>query len=92
MSTGISNEERHANKIIYVGKQVYRHLCEINTEIVEARRRGVSDKELGVFAELDVKALIAEAKRIGNVPEWNAEDTPVGKKLSYPQGTTGVNQ
>lgn len=92
MSDGISADERQANVVMYAGKQIYRHLCEMATAIHEAKEKGVTAEELGVFAELDLPTLIAEAKVIGNVPDWRAETTPIGKKLSYPQGTTGVNQ
>lgn len=92
MSDGISVKERHANKIIYAGKQIYRLMCDLQNAIGEARKQKITDDELGVFAELDLPTLIAEAKVIGNVPDWRAETTLIGKKLSYPQGTTGVNQ
>ncbi len=86
---GISEAERTANKAIYTGKRIYKVLCELKTEILSS---DAEPEALGSFADLDIDILIAEAREIGQVPEWNAESTPVGKKLSYPQGTTGLNQ
>lgn len=89
---GITAEERQANKGIYAGKQLYRLACEMRAAIRSARVQKVTDDELGIFAELDIDMLIDTARELGQVPEWNAESTPVGKKLTYPQGTTGLNQ
>ena len=87
----MDNDERQGNKAKYAGKRLYTTLCELKTEIHSARQQDVTDEELGVFAELDINMLIAEARRIGGVPVWNAEETPVPKKLTYPDRTQGVH-
>ncbi len=89
---GLDNAERQANKGIYAGKQLYRLACEMKAAVHSARQQEVPDEDLGIFAELDIDKLVEAARALGNVPIWNAETTPVGKKLTYPQGTTGLNQ
>lgn len=79
----MDNDERQVNKAIYAGKRFYLALVDIKNELHSARQQKVTDEELGLFAELDIEGLIAEARRIGQVPVWNAEATPVGKKLTY---------
>jgi hypothetical protein len=68
--------ERHENKIMYAGKRFYLFLVELENAIQDARAAKVPDKDLGIFAELDVKSLIAAARELGKVPVWNAEETP----------------
>jgi len=91
-TTGISNEERQVNKTIYVGKQMYRLFVDIANVLHDARKNKVPDAQLGIFAELDVDGYIAAAREIGQVPVWNAEDTPKGRTLKYPERSTGVAQ
>lgn len=93
MSTndGLTEEQRQANKAIYAGKRFYGIMIDLQNELFSARKNGVSDDELGGFAELDLDLMIAEAREIGQVPEWNSADTKPIKNLTYPKGTTGVN-
>lgn len=88
---GLTTADRQANKGIYAGKQLYRQATEMRNAIHSARQQGVSDDDLGIFAELDIDMLVDTARALGQVPVWNAESTPVGKKLTYPKGTTGLN-
>ncbi len=89
---GIETAERQVNKGVYAGKQLYRLVCDMRNAVHSARQQKVSDEELGIFAELDIDKLVEAARELGNVPIWNAESTPVPKKLTYPNGTTGLNQ
>lgn len=71
--TRLANDRTGAR---YFGKRAYLHLVELKREIFEAKKRKNTDEQLGIFAELDVDNLIAVAKEIGDVPDWNAEETP----------------
>lgn len=80
------DQDRQQRKTEYVGKRLYKLLVEMGNEIYEAKERGLTADELGVFSELDVTGLIAQAKMLGNVPDWASEKTPVawsrgGKEL-----------
>lgn len=73
---GISNEEREANKRIYVGKRLYSLFVDVQNVLHDAGKQGVE-----VFDEMDVAGYIEAAREMGQVPEWNK--APVTRKLTY---------